>query len=239
MVTKGLLLVSIIIPCYNEEKYISQCLNSLLSNNYPKESLEILVIDGISNDDTREIVKSYLKKYLFIKMIDNPYTVQVKGLNLGLKLAKGKIIIRCDSHAVYPNNYISEIVKWHNKNIADNIGGIWDTVPGGNTIIAKAIAFAMSHPIGVGFSYRTSRNEKERYVDTVPFGSWKKDIFNEVGFFDDNFIRAQDLEHNIRMKKMGKKILMLPWLKIKYFARDNYKILYSRKRRAIKLLHII
>jgi len=227
MKNNNLPLVSVIIPCRNEEKFIGNCLDSIIAQNYPGDKIEILVIDGMSEDDTKNILEKYSKKNKFIEIIENTKRITPVAMNIGIKKAKGDIIMRCDAHSEYPKNYISEIVEWHEKNLADNIGGVWDTVPGDNNKKAKAIALAMCHPIGVGFSYRTEKAKKEKFVDTVPFGSWKKNTLKEVGLFDENFIRAQDLEYNIRIKKMGKKILMLPWLKIKYYARENYKKLFK------------
>ena len=214
--------VSVIIPCFNEERYINKCLKSLINNDYPKDKLEILVIDGMSEDRTRKIIMKLMKKFPFIKFMDNKARFQVIALNMGIKRAKGDIIIRCDAHSKYPTNYISELVRFHLNEIVDNVGGVWDTKPGENTIKAKAIAKAMSNILGVGLSYRSIRGNKSLFVDTVPFGSWKKDIFKKYGNFDESFLRAQDLEHNIRIKKLGGKILLLPWLKIKYYARENY-----------------
>ena len=115
-------------------------------------------------------------------------------------------------------------MHYHKLNLADNIGGVWEVLPGNNTLEAKAISIAMNSKFGVGISYRTLKNlDKPIYVDTVPFGSWKKEAFEKYGLFDENFIRAQDFEHNIRIKLKGGKILLIPWLKIKYFARENLK----------------
>lgn len=214
--------ISVIIPCFNEEKYISKCLKSLINNDYPKGKIEILVIDGMSEDRTRKIIMKFMKKFPFIKLMDNKARFQVIALNMGIKRAKGDIIIRCDVHSEYPTNYISELVKFHLNKVADNVGGIWDTKPGENTIKAKAIAKAMSNILGVGLSYRSIRGNKPLFVDTVPFGSWKKYVFRKYGEFDKRFLIAEDLEHNIRIKKFGGKIILLPWLKIKYYARENY-----------------
>jgi len=143
--------VSIIIPVLNERKFIKRCLDSILKNNYEKSLLEILIFDGGSDDGTYEILKEYEKKYDFIKVFRNKKKYQVYALNEGIRKAKGNIIIRCDAHSEYPENYISTLVKYHKLNIADNIG--------------------------VGVSYRTIKNSnKPIYVDTVPFGSWKVGI---------------------------------------------------------------
>ena len=214
--------VSVIIPVYNEDKFIERCLNSLINNNYPKNKLEILIFDRGSTDGTLDILKNYTQKYKFIKLFNNVRKHQIYALNKGIKLAQGDIIIRCDAHAEYPREYIKTLVKYHQKKIADNIGGCWEIIPGSYTQIAKAIAIALKSRLGMGSKYVTSSDNKPIYVNTVPFGSWRKDVFKKFGLFDTHFIRSQDYEHNIRIKKMGGKILLLPWLRIKYFARDSF-----------------
>lgn len=216
--------VSVLIPTYQESKYIGRCLESLVANDYDFAGTgsEILVIDGHSTDGTRDIVTEIMSRHPFVHMIDNPDTVQVVGLNVGIGLAVGDIIIRCDAHSEYPHNYIPELVKWHEKGIAANIGGCWITMPGDESLSAHAIAAIMRHPLGVGFTYRTVQRGKERFVDTVPFGSWKRETLDKFGPFDEEFTRAQDLEHNVRLRQQDQKILMLPWLRIRYFARETF-----------------
>ena len=93
-------LVSIIIPCRNEEKYIGKCLDSIINQDYPEEKIEILVIDGMSEDKTKEIIKQYSEKHPFIKLLENPQKFTPFGLNIGIKKAKGKVIVRMDSHEI-------------------------------------------------------------------------------------------------------------------------------------------
>ena len=118
-----LLFVSIIIPCRNEEKYIGKCLQSIIEQNYPKDNLEVLVVDGMSEDRTREIVENYSQKYSFIKLFDNPKKFTPFGLNIGIKEAKGEIIMRMDAHAGYEKDYISKCVRYLENYDADNVGG--------------------------------------------------------------------------------------------------------------------
>ncbi len=214
--------VSIIIPCYNEENYISKCLQSLVVSDYPKDKLEILVYDGGSTDNTREIIREYEKTYPYIRLIDNPFKIQVKALNMGIKQAIGDIIVRCDAHAEYPPNYIRVLVFYLINDKADNVGCLLDTHPGSDSNIAKVISICFKHPFGVGFSYRMPHQNRPRYVETVPFGAWKKGIFKEIKGFDENFIRSEDMEFNMRMRKAGKRILLIPDLKIKYYARNTW-----------------
>jgi cellulose synthase/poly-beta-1,6-N-acetylglucosamine synthase-like glycosyltransferase len=217
-------IVSIIIPAYNEEGFIARCLDSLLANDYPLEQLEILVLDGMSQDSTPVIVEEYSRKYNQVKLIENEYRVQVKGLNKGLRLVQGKYILRCDAHCEYPKNYILELVGFLERNEADNVGGAIETLPSDNSISARAIACAMNHPFGVGLSFRTRKaSDKPVVVDTIPFGAWRKETLDKLGAFDEDFVRAQDLELNIRLKKSGGRIVLLPWLITKYYARNTLR----------------
>jgi glycosyltransferase involved in cell wall biosynthesis len=217
--------ISIIIPCRNEEKYISQCIDSLLDNSYPKNLIEIIIIDGMSEDNTREIIKKYIEKYPFIKLINNSKKIVPTALNIGIKKAIGDIIIRIDVHSTYTPNYIKRLVLWSKKSKADNVGGICITKPGAETESAKAIALALSHPFGVGNPYFRIGTKEPKYVDTVPFGCYKREVFDKIGLFDEDLVRNQDDEFNLRLIKNGGKILLVPDIISYYHARDSiYKL---------------
>ena len=215
--------VSIVIPCRNEEKFISKCLDSLIKQDYPKENLEILVVDGISEDKTKEIVERYIKKYPFIKLLENPKKFTSSGLNIGIKQARGEIIIRMDAHAGYKSDYISKSVRYLKEYNADNVGGVMKTLPKENTLSAKAIAICLSHPFGVGGSWFRIGTKKPREVDTVFGGCYKREVFDRVGLFNENLVRSQDMEFNLRLKKVGGKILLVPEIVSYYYPKTNLK----------------
>lgn len=215
--------VSIIIPCRNEKEFMPLCLNSLLDNNYPQDKMEILVIDGMSKDGTREIVKEYVKKYSFIHLVDNPKFITPSALNIGVKKSRNNIIIRIDAHAVYKTDYISKSVTYLEKYNADNIGGIWIIVPRKNTIIGRGIARSLSSFFGTGNAYYKIGSEGFKTVDTVPFGCYRKEIFSKIGFFNENLERSQDMEFNTRLKKNGGKIYLFPEIVGYYYARSTLK----------------
>jgi len=216
--------VSIIIPCRDEEKFIKECINSIIANDYPKERLEILIVDGMSEDRTREIVKSYIEKYPYIKLLNNSQKYTPFALNIGIKQAKGEIIMRMDAHATYKNDYISKCLKYLNEYKADNVGGIWITMSKKNTLVGKSIAFALSHPFGAGNAYyRMGGQQEPKEVDTVPFGCYKKEVFEEIGLFNEHLIRNQDLEFNLRLRKAGGKILLAPDIVAYYYPKSNLK----------------
>ncbi|MBO8161895.1 MAG: glycosyltransferase family 2 protein [Thermosipho sp. (in: Bacteria)] len=207
-------LVSIIIPARNEEKFIDKCLKSLVSNSY--ENKEIIVVDGMSKDRTREIVKKYE-----VRLIDNPERYTSYALNLGIKNAKGQIVMIAGAHTTYSENYISSCVDKIVNDKCEISGGQVITFSGSNTSKAKAIASVISHPFGVGNSkYRINFN-KEAYVDTVAYGLYKKELFEKVGLFNEKLIRNQDIEMNLRLKKSGARIMLVPEAKAFYYARDK------------------
>jgi cellulose synthase/poly-beta-1,6-N-acetylglucosamine synthase-like glycosyltransferase len=216
-------LVSIIIPCRNEEKFISKCLESLLVNDYPKDETEILVVDGMSQDETRPILESYTKKFSFIKLLDNPKQITPSALNIGIRESKGSVIIRIDSHAIYNDDYISKCVRYLKKYNADNVGGVISIMPRKNTIIGRGIAESLASSFGSGDARYKTGIETFKEVDTVPFGCFKREIFNKVGFFNENLKRSQDIELNLRIKKMGGRIYLFPDIVSYYYARSGIK----------------
>ena len=215
--------VSIIIPCRNEEKFIGRCLSSVVAQDFPKEDLEVLVIDGMSEDKTEAIIKSFSLKYPFIKMFKNPKKITPSALNIGIKASNGEIIIRMDAHATYKKDYVSKSVRYLEKYKADNIGGIWIIIPRKNTLIGKTIAKVMSSPFGAGNAYYKIGSEKLKEVDTVPFGCYRRGVFKKIGLFNENLVRSQDMEFNLRLKKSGGKIFLFPEIVGYYYVRSNLK----------------
>lgn len=209
-------LVSIITPCLNEERFIGKCLDSIIAQDYPKDKLEVLVVDGISEDGTKAIVESYAQRYPFIRLLENPKKITPCALNIGIKNAKGEVIIRMDAHSEYPAQYISTCIEYLDRTGADVVGGPVVTMPGTDTLISESIALVTSHPFGVGNSkFRTST--KEGYVDTVPFGAYRRDVFNKVGLFDERLARNQDNELSSRIITSGGKIYLIPGLTATYY----------------------
>lgn len=213
--------VSVVIPCYNEEKFIAKCLDSLLSQDFPKENIEILVIDGNSTDRTRGIVKEYIKKYPFVKLFENKNKFTPFALNIGIKNAQGEIIVRTDAHADYDKNYISRCVESLKKYDADNVGGIQRVVSKKNNLISKSIAVCLSSFFGTGNAdYRTgAKTPKE--IDTVFGGCYRKSIFEKIGFFNEKLLRSQDMEFNMRLKKSGGKIMLIPDIVVRYYPKSD------------------
>jgi len=212
--------VSIVIPCRNEECFIGKCLDSLVASDYSKDSLEVLVVDGMSTDGTRAVVQSYARQHPFIRLIENPSRTTPAAMNLGIKCATSSFVVINSAHSAYPDDFISNSVEWLNRTGAEVVGGPLMTVPGANTPIAKAIAMATAHPFGVGNSkFRTS--SRDGYVDTVPFGAYRREIFDRTGLFDERLERNQDNELCSRIIQCGGKIFMTGQLTASYFSRST------------------
>ncbi len=213
--------VSIVVPCRNEAAYIGPLLESMLANEYPRERLEVLIVDGMSDDGTRAVIADYADRHPWIQLLDNPTRTTPCGLNLGISRARGSVIMRMDAHAYYPANYIADLVDWLEQSGADNVGGACVTLPGAATATARAIAAVLAHPLGVGNArFRLGTNEP-REVDTVPFGCFRREVFERVGLFDEDLVRSQDSEFNFRLLRAGGRVLLVPGVVSQYYARES------------------
>jgi glycosyltransferase involved in cell wall biosynthesis len=218
--------VSITIPCRNEEKYIGKCLQSILDSTYPKELLEVFVCDGMSDDNTVEIISQFASRYPFIKMIENKRKTTQYALNLGIMASYSDIRIILGAHAeIYPD-YINECVKAFEIDPEIGcVGGFLENVMEDH--VSGVISVAMSSSFGVGNAhFRTGK--KDGYVDTVAFGAYKKEVFETAGYFDEDLVRNQDDEFNYRILKYGFKIYLSHSIKAKYYVRASFPKLYKQ-----------
>ena len=218
----SLLFVSVIIPARNEEAYIAKCLDSILKNDYPKEKLEVFIIDGMSIDGTKDIASKYAKKHSFVNILENPKKTTPAAMNLGIKAAKGEFIMKMDAHTVYEEDYISKCVQYSKEYGADNVGGILVSLPGNDTFVAKAIALGLMQKFGSGNSYFRVGAKEPREVDTVAFGCFKREVFERIGMYNENLARSQDMELNQRLRKAGGKIVLVPNIVGYYYAKPDF-----------------
>jgi len=214
-------LVSVIVPCRDEERYIARCLDSILANDYPSARLEVLVVDGRSEDGTRDILARYAARHDTIRVLDNPRRITPTAMNIGIRAAQGEVIMRLDAHAVFPPTYIAQLVSALLVTGADGVGGAIVTLPADGTPTARAIALALSHPLGVGNSYFRIGAAAPRWVDHVPFGCYRREVFERIGLFDEELVRSQDGEFSFRLRKHGGRILLLPSAVAQYYARNS------------------
>lgn len=216
-------LVSVIVPCRNEETFIERSLDSILESDYPH--LEVIVADGMSTDGTREILHRLAARDSRLRVIDNPERVTPSALNRAIEAASGEILVRFDAHAVMRPDYIRRCVTLLESSGADNAGGAIRTLPQSNGLFSGPIVAALSSRFGVGNSgFRTSGGEKgPRPADTVFGGCWRREIFSRIGGFNENLVRSQDIEFNLRLARAGGKIVLDPDIVCDYYARADLK----------------
>jgi cellulose synthase/poly-beta-1,6-N-acetylglucosamine synthase-like glycosyltransferase len=213
----------VIVPARNEEEYIERCLDSLLNQRYERNAYEIIVVNGMSEDNTKQLILNYMHQTPNIFLLDNPHRYTSYALNLGIKTSQGDVIIILGAHSFARPDFIEANLRCLQKTGADCVGGPIETI--GETFVARAIALAMSSPFGVGnalFRY----SHKEGYVDTVSFGAYPRAVFKKVGLFDETFIRDQDDEFNYRLRKAGGKIFITPKIRSSYYSRASLRKLW-------------
>jgi glycosyltransferase involved in cell wall biosynthesis len=212
-----------VVPCRNEVAYVGPLLDSILASEYPHDRLEVLVVDGMSDDGTRPVIADYASRHQVIQLLDNPKRTTPCALNLGISRARGTIVMRMDAHAYYPPNYIGDLVAWLEQTGADNVGGPWVTLPASTTVAARAIAVVLAHPFGIGNAHYRLGTSAPRAVDTVPFGCFRRDVFERVGLFDEELVRNQDDEFNFRLLRAGGRVLLVPGVVCSYYARRSVR----------------
>ncbi len=219
--------VSIVLPIRDEELHAVQCLDSLLAQTASANILEILCIDGRSVDRTRDIVTQYTQRDPRVQLLDNPSQIVPTAMNIGILRARGDIIMRIDCHAHYAQDYVERCLQVMQQYDADNVGGYIETLPARDTSVARAIAAATSHRFGVGGSaFRTGGPEQD--VDTVPFGCFRRSVFERFGLYDERLIRNQDIELNTRIRRGGGRVVISPRIQVSYFNRATFAALWQQ-----------
>lgn len=213
--------VSVVMPVFNEENYIGDCIESLLRQTYPMDDMEWFFVDGGSTDKTREIIEEYVEKVPdLIRLLDNPNKTVPYAMNIGITASQGEYIVRLDAHAEYQEDYIEKCVYYLDHTDADNVGGLAETR--GKGVVGGAIARMLSSKFGVGNS-RFRIGGRSGYVDTVPFGAFRREVFQKYGLYNEKLTRNQDNEMNYRIRKNGGKIYLSTDIKLAYYCRDTIK----------------
>jgi glycosyltransferase involved in cell wall biosynthesis len=214
--------VSVIVPCYNEQATIRFLLEALRDQTFPRAEMEVIISDGLSTDRTRDEIAAFQKDFpnLVVRVVDNTLRSIPSAVNRAIGSAHGLILVRLDAHSKPYPDYVENCVKALEAGHGDNVGGVWEIQPGANTWIAKSIAVAAAHPLGVGDAmYRHAKQAAA--VDTVPFGSFKRELIDKVGFFDETLLTNEDYEFNTRVRKAGGRIWLDPSIRSIYFARST------------------
>jgi glycosyltransferase involved in cell wall biosynthesis len=221
--------VTVIMPVRNESAFIGRSLGAVLAQDYPAELIEVLVADGMSDDETREAVAALAHTHPAhtVEIVDNPGRIVPTGFNAALERAKGDVIVRVDGHCVIAPDYVSRCVAALAASGADNVGGRMEAVGSGR--VAQAVALATSSPFGVGdslFHYATG----EHWVDSVFLGAWPREVFDRIGPFDPELVRNQDDEFNYRLRGQGGRILLTDTIRSEYYNRSSLTKLFNQYR---------
>lgn len=219
--------VSIVLPIRNERASIEGCLASIAAQEYPPELMELLVVDGMSTDGTRQIVKKVLngKSSLSGRLLDNPKLVVPAGLNVGILAARGSAIVRVDGHTILAPDYVRQGIDVLMKTGAKNVGGLM--TPVGEGLVGEAIALAHNLRFGLGGgSFHLATEETD--ADTVYMGIFRREVFDRVGLFDEDLIRNQDIELNGRIRSGGGRVVLSPRVRSIYHCRSSLGALWKQ-----------
>ena len=216
-------IVSLIVPCYNEEKRIHTLLDALLAQTYPLDKIYVTIADGLSQDNTRHVIADFQRKnpQLNIQVIDNNAKTIPAALNRAIESSSGELIVRLDAHSAPYPDYVEKSVAALLTEKAENVGGVWDIRPGAQDWIAESIAVAAAHPFGVGDA-RYRHAKESAYVETVPFGAFRRSLLEKVGKFDESLLTNEDYEFNTRIRQAGGRVWLNPEIRSRYFARSTF-----------------
>lgn len=225
--------VTLLIVVRNEKEYIKKSLSSLLNQTYPKEKTEIIIVDGMSTDRTREWLQNRVKelqdKGTNIKLLDNPKHILASGWNLGIKNATGETVCRIDAHSEICPHYVKKginaLLKTKNENVIC-VGGVLENI--GTGLAGKSIANLFSSRFGIGNSDFRIIINKPKFTDTAVFGIYWKWIFDKIGYFDEFLERNQDIALHSKILKNGYRFITYPDMKIKYYVRDTISNLIKK-----------
>lgn len=218
--------VTVIVPVRNEERFIERCLYSVAAQDYPRARIDVLVVDGRSTDLTRQVVARFAaESTLDLRLLDNPARKAAAAMNVGLREARGDIIVRVDGHATLAPDYVRRAVAALEASSAECVGGVLATE--GRSPVGRAIAAAMSSRFGVGGAmFRTGGAAGP--VDTVAFGAYRRRVFDRLGPFREDIDAGEDDEFNYRLRDAGGAIILLPELRATYAARETLPALWRQ-----------
>jgi len=205
-------------PIRNEAEFIARSVSAVLNQDYPAEKMEIIIADGMSDDATIDLV-CWLPGLERLRIISNPRRFQASGLNRAIELACGEIIVRVDGHAIIAKDYVRQCVETLLQTGAQNVGG--HIHPVGLSATGKAIAAASVVPFAVPSAFRSGRSAQ--YTDTVYLGAWRREVFEQVGLFDETFEVNEDYELNYRIRHAGGGIFLAPIICSEYYGQQSFK----------------
>ncbi len=222
-------MVTVIMPIRNEGAFIARSLGAVLAQDYPAERMQVIVADGMSDDDTRSVIGDLAAAHPghSVEIVDNPGKIVPTGFNAALDRTLGDVVVRVNGHTIIDPDYVSQCVAALADSGADNVGGRMDAVS--DSPMGEAIALATSSPFGVGnsqFHYAAGQH----WVDSVYMGAWPREVFERIGLFDPEMVRNQDDEFNYRLSSRGGRILLTDRIRSRYYSRSSLRALLRQYR---------
>lgn len=216
---------TIVTACRNEFGHIAAFLDSLLAQDMRGISWEAIIADGMSSDGTRAVLNEYSSHHPQLRVIDNPQRIVSTGLNAAIRAARGEFILRMDAHTSFAPTYCRTCLETLERTGAENVGGPARTKASGSQ--ARAVAAAYHSPFSTGGS-QFHNVEFEGWVDTVPYGCWRKSTLERIGLFDETLVRNQDDELNLRIVRAGGRIWQNPAIISWYSPRPTLWALFQQ-----------
>lgn len=217
--------ISAIVPCRNERDHIEACVRSLLAQQAPPGNVEVIVVDGMSSDGTGDVLKRLVQEDSRLRIIENPKRITPSGMNLGIRHAHGKYIAIMGAHNRYATDYLRQSVEVLEKTGADNVGGAM--ICEAESWLQQAVAAAHHSPFSVGGA-RWHNPDYEGPADTVFGGVYRREVFEQIGLFDEELVRNQDDELNLRLVRARGKVWQSPLIKSWYQPRKSLPTLFQQ-----------
>src|SRR4029077_5669334 len=193
----------------------------------PASECEIIVVDGMSEDSSMATVLKLQAESPNLMVLQNPLRIMPAGVNIGLRHASSPIVMVAGAHTSYPSHYLETSLKYLDKTGADVVGGPLLTTARGSGFAPSMIAAILSSRFGVGnAAFRTGL--KEGWVDTVPYGAYRKEVFDHCGMYDEDLVRAQDAEVHARIRHNRKRIYQTPELVTHYYPVSTFHALWRK-----------
>ncbi|WP_089721451.1 glycosyltransferase family 2 protein [Candidatus Entotheonella palauensis] len=218
--------VSIVVPCCNERHHIEACIQSIFAQTIPANELEVIVADGQSDDGTLGILAQLVRMHPQLHVIENPQRIVSAGLNTAIRMARGPTILRMDAHTTYAPDYVEQCLQVLQETGVENVGGPLRTR--GVRYVERVIAAAFQAPFVVGGARRCDPSY-EGLIDTVTYGCWPREVLDRFGGFDEELVRNQDDEYNLRLTRGGGRIWQSPRIVSWYTPRGSLRALWRQQ----------
>lgn len=221
------IVITIVMPVRNEERFIRGVLEDLHAQTYPAEQMEVLVIDGESTDGTLKAASEFRSRFPNFQILSNPGRLASKARNIGARAAKGRYVAYIDGHCHLPSNtLVADAVALFERSGADALCRPQPLTLKPQTLFQRAVSLARASDLGHALD-STIYTNKERFVKAASSGAmYRRDVFKKIGYFDESFDACEDVEFNTRLDKAGLRAFISPKLTVEYAARRSLGALF-------------